>query len=81
MTASNPSLREYRMVITPAVVRGKNYWRVAAAGFDGRAASGMCSTVRGRGGVCFAYSATNAPAGAQPVPGQAFSVGPQRARR
>ncbi len=81
LSASNPSLREYRMVITPAVVRGKNYWRVAAAGFDANAASGMCSSVKGRGGACFAYAATNAPSGARPAPNQRGFFGPQRARR
>ena len=81
LSASNASLREYRMVITPAVVRGKNYWRVAAAGFDAQMAKGMCSTVRGRGGVCFAYAATSAPAGARPAPLQRGFFGPQMARR
>lgn len=76
--AKNPELRNYRMTITPAVVRGKNYWRVAAAGFDARAASGLCSTVKGRGGACFAYAATNPPASG--VPGR-HAAGPQRARR
>ena len=60
-TGRNPGLRNFRMTITPAVVRGKNFWRVAAAGFDGGAAQGMCASVKRRGGVCFAYSATRAP--------------------
>ena len=55
--ARNPGLRSYRMTITPAVVHGKNFWRVAAAGFNSRSALGMCSSVKARGGVCFAYSA------------------------
>ena len=68
----NPELRNFKMAITQAVVRGKKYWRVAAAGLDGRGASGLCSAVKGRGGVCFAYAITaprgraaNAPAMAQ----------------
>ncbi|MGB7656342.1 MAG: tetratricopeptide repeat protein [Novosphingobium sp.] len=68
----NPELRNFKMSITQAVVRGKKYWRVAAAGLDGRGASGLCSAVKGRGGVCFAYAVTaprgraaNAPAMAQ----------------
>ena len=68
----NPELRNFKMSITQAVVKGKKYWRVAAAGLDGRGASGLCSAVKGRGGVCFAYAvtaprgrATNAPAMAQ----------------
>jgi hypothetical protein len=80
LAARNANLREYRMVITAAVVHGKNYWRVAAAGFDAGTAHGMCSTVRNRGGVCFAYAATQAPAGALPNGTQTFS-GPQFARR
>ena len=68
----NPELRNFKMAITKAVVRGKTYWRVAAAGLDGRGAGGLCSAVKSRGGVCFAYSvsaprgrAANAPAMAQ----------------
>jgi hypothetical protein len=78
--ARNPELRNHRMVITSAVVRGKNFWRVAAAGFNGSAAQGMCSNVRTRGGVCFAYiTSTRASApGAAPVQG---ASGPQNARR
>jgi hypothetical protein len=44
------------MTITPAVVNGKNFWRVAAAGFNARSALGMCSSVKARGGACFAYT-------------------------
>ncbi|MFM5883730.1 MAG: tetratricopeptide repeat protein [Novosphingobium sp.] len=62
--AKNPELRRFHMQITQATVHGKQFWRVAAAGFDSRGASGLCSTVKTRGGVCFAY-ATNrfAPTG------------------
>ena len=70
--ARNPSLRSYRMTITPAVVRGKNFWRVAAAGFDAGSAKGMCSSVKSRGGACFAYSALPARA---IVPGKIVPVG------
>ena len=80
LASRNPRLREYRMVITPAVVNGKNFWRVAAAGFDAGTAWGMCSTVKNRGGACFAYAATRAPAGALPGSAQTIS-GPQFARR
>ena len=76
--AKNPELKNYRMTITPATVRGRNFWRVAAAGLDAGGARGLCSSVKGRGGACFAYAASNPPAGA--VPGQGQS-GPQRARR
>lgn len=79
-TARNPVLRQYRMVITPAVVRGRNFWRVAVAGFTANTASGMCHSIKYRGGACFAYAAARAPAGALPVPEQGVA-GPQRARR
>lgn len=55
--ARNPSLKQFRMTITPAVVHGRNFWRVAAAGFNANGASGMCASVKARGGVCFAYAA------------------------
>ena len=57
-TARNPELRNFRMTITPAKVRGKSFWRVAATGLDGRGAGGLCSKVKARGGVCFAYATT-----------------------
>jgi Flp pilus assembly protein TadD len=78
LAARDPQLRNYRMVITPAVVRGKNFWRVAAAGFDSNSARTMCSGVKNRGGVCFAYAAPGMPGRA--VPGS-MSAGPQKARR
>lgn len=62
--ARNPELRGFKMVITTAQVRGKTYWRVAAGGFDGRGAGGLCSKVKSRGGVCFAYATTAKPASA-----------------
>ena len=90
----SPELRNFKMVITAATVKGKRYWRVAAAGLDGRGAKGLCSSVKGRGGVCFAYSvgrSGNAPAMAQVKvkaapklalkPKFASPVGPTNARR
>lgn len=59
----NPELRNFKMAITAVTVKGKRFWRVAAAGLDGRGASGLCSAVKGRGGVCFAYAAMPAPRG------------------
>lgn len=57
-SARNASLSGYRMNITPAVVHGKNVWRVAAAGISGSgAANGLCSSVKKKGGACFAYAA------------------------
>lgn len=78
-TARNPELRGFRMAITPAVVRGKNYWRVAAAGLDGNAALRLCSGVRNRGGTCFAYAVNRVPAGARPA--LALAGAGTRARR
>lgn len=78
--AQNRSLRDYHLVITPAVVNGRNFWRVAAGGFNARAAVSLCSTVRSRGGGCFAYSANHAPAGAVPASSPRVA-GPQMARR
>ena len=60
----SPELRNFKMVITPATVNGKRYWRVAAAGLDGRGAKGLCSSVKGRGGVCFAYAVNSRPGNA-----------------
>ena len=80
LVARNPNLRGHRMVITPAVVDGKNYWRVAAAGFDAGTAAGTCASVKSRGGACFAYAATRTPAGAQSALAHAGS-GPALARR
>ena len=34
------------MVVTQAIVRGKRYWRVSAAGFDNFASRSMCGKVR-----------------------------------
>ncbi|MFA7585661.1 MAG: tetratricopeptide repeat protein [Novosphingobium sp.] len=74
----NPELKSYRMTITPVTVNGRAFWRVAAAGLNPAGARGLCSTVRTRGGSCFAYAATNPPASGTPVKGYS---GPQRARR
>lgn len=60
LAARNPELKNARMVITPAVVNGRNFWRVAAASYDHSSAYGLCSSVKARGGVCFAY-ATKGP--------------------
>jgi hypothetical protein len=77
-TAKNPELRRYRMTITKAQVRGKTYYRVAAAGLNGsQGARSLCGTVKARGMACFAYAtstgvpgtrAANAPMLAQAKP-------------
>jgi len=75
--ARNPALRGYKMTITQATVKGKLYWRVAAAGFDAGGAQGMCSSVKKRGGACFAYATPRAAAPAlavaRPVRGPALA--------
>ena len=58
-----PQLSGRDAVITEANVRGKTYFRVAAAGFGATAARSMCSTVKASGKGCFAY------AEARPLPG------------
>jgi hypothetical protein len=80
LAARNPELKNTRMTITPAVVHGKNFWRVAAAGLNSGGASGLCSTVKTRGGVCFAYAPTATRAVAPGTP-QRDAGGPMRARR
>lgn len=77
-TAKTPSLRSFKMTITQAQVRGKTYWRVAAAGFDAGAANGMCSNLKRRGGACFAYAAIR---GVAPGKSPARAAGLAYARR
>jgi len=77
-TRRNPELRNFRMTITPVVVHGRNFWRVAAAGLGNGSARSLCSTVKGRGGDCFAYAAINPPPSDDRLRGRS---GPQFARR
>ena len=69
-----PDLAGHEMVISEAVVRGKRYWRVSAAGFARATASSMCGRVRAGGQGCFAY------AEGRPLPG-AVDTGVRMARR
>lgn len=56
-----PELSGHDMVITEAMVRGKRYFRVSAAGFDRANSRSMCSAVSTRGGDgCISWAA-NAP--------------------
>jgi Flp pilus assembly protein TadD len=81
-TAQNPQLRSFRMSITQANVRGRNYWRVAAAGFDASSANGYCGSLRRRGGACFAYAMPSAtPGRVTPNQQQRQASGLQMARR
>lgn len=80
-THQNHALTGYRMTITSAQVRGRTMWRVAAGGLGGRlAANGLCSSVKARGGACFAYAAPLKAAPAPGVPARA-PAGPVMARR
>jgi len=59
-----PALAEHDVIITKAKVKGRIYYRVAAAGFGLSSARSMCTTVKSAGRGCFAYAAANPPAGA-----------------
>jgi len=59
-----PQLASHDLVVTKAEVKGKIYYRVAAAGFGRQGAAQMCSAVRSSGRGCFAYSKANPPKGA-----------------
>jgi Flp pilus assembly protein TadD len=78
LKARHPALQGFALTVTPAVVRGKNFWRVAASGFSQDTAFGMCSRLHSQGRGCIAYSAYRPLPGAVPARGQA---GPTRARR
>ncbi|MFL0672829.1 MAG: SPOR domain-containing protein [Erythrobacter sp.] len=64
MKARFPQLKDHDVVITEALVNGRTFFRVAAAGFGPKSAAGLCSTLKSAGRGCFAYLATNPPAGA-----------------
>ena len=59
-----PQLKPHDVVITKAKVKGKTFYRVAAAGFSKRSAANMCGSVKSSGRGCFAYAASNPPKGA-----------------
>lgn len=58
-----PQLSDHDMVITKAVVRGKTYFRVSAAGFGRDASRSMCAKVRNGGNGCISWAANS------PLPG------------
>lgn len=72
--AQNTGLRNYRMTVIPVTVDGKNFWRLAAAGFDAGTARDMCGTIKSRGGMCLTYASAR-------VPSPDGRGGPQMARR
>jgi Flp pilus assembly protein TadD len=61
--ARNPQLRGREFVVTQAVVKGRNFWRVAVSGYDAGSAGSLCASVKRGGGVCFAYAVGHAPTG------------------
>ena len=73
-TQRYPELAGHQMVISEAVVKGKRYWRVSAAGFSRTTSTAMCGRVRGSGQGCIAY------AEGRPLPG-AVDSGVRMARR
>lgn len=62
-TKRYPELAAHDMVVTEAVVKGKRYWRVSAAGFDRSSSNSMCGRVKTSGSGCFAW------AEGRPLPG------------
>jgi hypothetical protein len=52
----NPELASFDRTVTEAMVGGKRFWRVSAAGFDRGSARQMCSTVKTRGGDCIMWA-------------------------
>ena len=66
------NLKGSQPVITKANVDGKDYWRVAAGGFDRQGANAMCSAVKASGNGCIpiAQAGGNGPSG-KSVPNKA----------
>ena len=66
------NLKGSQPVITKANVDGKDYWRVAAGGFDRQGANAMCSAVKASGNGCIpiAQAGGNGPS-AKSVPNKA----------
>lgn len=70
--AANPALKDYRPVITSAVVNGKQYWRTQAAGFaSATPARSLCGSVKARGGVCLVMASPIASPATGPATGGA----------
>ncbi|QZH74158.1 MAG: SPOR domain-containing protein [Erythrobacter sp.] len=68
-------LADRELVITQAVVNGRNYWRVSAGGFDRNGSRDMCSRVQSSSADgCISWAANS------PLPG-AIDTGVRMARR
>ena len=57
------NLKGAQPVITKATVDGKDYWRVAAGGFDRQGANAMCSAVKASGNGCIPIAQANGSSG------------------
>jgi hypothetical protein len=64
LKAKFPQLADHDVVITEAVVKGRTFFRVAAAGFGPKSARSLCGSLKSAGRGCFAYAASSPPAGA-----------------
>jgi Flp pilus assembly protein TadD len=69
-----PELASHKLVIGEALLDGKGYFRVSAAGFGRASASALCGRVKNSGQGCIAY------AEGRPLPG-AIDTGVRLARR
>ncbi|WP_068080541.1 SPOR domain-containing protein [Novosphingobium rosa] len=56
MALARGDMRAHEVTITKATVNGREFWRVAALGFDSGSAQGACGRVKKSGGVCMAMS-------------------------
>jgi Flp pilus assembly protein TadD len=74
----DPRLAGHPSLITHVTVNGREFWRVQAAGFAGRApATSLCGTLRARGGACLVM-AVNAAATVAPIQTAAAHGAPAR---
>lgn len=73
----DPSLKGRQLRITQAMVNGRRYFRVAAAGYEAAEARSKCSSLKGRGGDCLALIERSASHAAVPIK----ALAPMLARR
>lgn len=59
------NLKGQQPLIMQAKVDGKDYWRVAAGGFDAKGANAMCAAVKANGHGCIPIAQTSAKADAK----------------
>ncbi|MXP41791.1 tetratricopeptide repeat protein [Altererythrobacter soli] len=73
-TKRYPQLAGHKMVISQAVLDGKRYFRVSAAGFGQASSAALCGQLKTKGQGCIAYAES------RPLPG-AIDTGVRLARR